>query len=387
VIPGQAVTLRIEVLVPTWMPSPPSYPDFSHPDMMVRLPERATQPTSERIGGDTWSGTIRSYKLIPMVPGAIDLPGGEIALTYADPATNAPIEITVPFDPVTINATVPEAAKDLSPFIAATSFTLDQQLEGETDMQAGDAITRTITATVKGTTPILIPDLRSLVASDDPLLRAYPQEPKLSESDDRGQLSGSRVQTVSYLAQAGGSTQLPAISLDWYNIESGSVETAQLPATDLTIKAAPPPPPDPARLAALAGGALALLLAGVWAARRVAPHLRKAHARRRARYEASEPFAAQNVQRAIAQRDLGATYAALQNWTQYSKGIDTRPQSKILQDALAEIGAQSYAAKTAQSHRATADWATVQRAFDALRNTTTKTQNGARAALPELNPS
>ena len=59
-IPGQPINLRMTVLVPTFMPKPPVWPSFEAPNLLVRIPPRGGGPTSERIGGQTWSGVAAS---------------------------------------------------------------------------------------------------------------------------------------------------------------------------------------------------------------------------------------------------------------------------------------------------------------------------------------
>ena len=87
IIVGQPVTLRITVLVPTWMPKPPVYPSIEVPDLLVRLPERATTPTSQKVEGETWSGTTRGYRLYPLARGTYEIPGQDMIVTWADPDT------------------------------------------------------------------------------------------------------------------------------------------------------------------------------------------------------------------------------------------------------------------------------------------------------------
>ena len=107
---GQPVVLRIKVLVPTWMPKPPVFPNFEVPSVMVRLPERASGPVSETIDRETWSGVQRAYRLYPLEAGVITLPAGVIGLTYAEPGATVPR---------------PQAAAALSPAPPATTTELD----------------------------------------------------------------------------------------------------------------------------------------------------------------------------------------------------------------------------------------------------------------------
>ena len=123
-IPGQYLTLRVTVLVPTWMPEPVAFPSLDVPNLRIRLPERSTSPTSRTIDGNSWSGVSRRYLVSPMVPGTFSIPGQNLQVTYADPQTSEPVKAELAVDPVTLRGIVPKSAEGLDPFIAAKDLSL-----------------------------------------------------------------------------------------------------------------------------------------------------------------------------------------------------------------------------------------------------------------------
>ena len=62
---GTPVGVTVTVLVPTYMPEPPDWPDLQIADAVTRLPERATHPVTERVGGESWSGIARVCRSAP----------------------------------------------------------------------------------------------------------------------------------------------------------------------------------------------------------------------------------------------------------------------------------------------------------------------------------
>lgn len=376
---GQPVVLRIEVLVPTWLPSPPAFPNLDAPNLIVRLPERASGPISETIDGETWSGVSRAYRLYPMVPGTVSLPAQEVTVIYADPETTDPVRATVPLPPVSIAATVPEGAEGLDPLILATGLALEQQVEGpEGALGQGDAVTRTVTATITGTSPLFIPPLIPDLAT--PAVQGYPRDPVVEETQGRDGLSGSRREAVTYVARHGGTLELPTITLEWFNLDTGAVETAEAPGQSYEVDA--PPPAAEVRLnwrrmALLAVGALALTALAALMLRRLAPPIRAWRARRRDAWQASERFAARAVRRAIAARDLDATHRALALWDARCPGMT----SPALNAALAAVGAARFGPGPAGG----ADWQALNAAFAAERHHRLAAEP-ATGALPPLNP-
>lgn len=379
---GQPLVLRIKLLVPTWMRKPPEFPDIEVPSLMVRLPEQATRPVSERIDGETWSGVQRSYRLYPLQPGLFQLPAGKVRITYAEPGGSDPVAFAAPLPDIRFAATLPDGAGDLSPPIIAGAFALAQEVEGATDLKVGDAITRTLTARIEGTTPVLIPQLAE--TEETPALRAYPKDPVVQEQEDRGSLSGSRTEAITYVAQADGSVTLPAITLDWFNLETGAVETASVPAIELTVTGAPPTPPDPAEIARMAVF-VALVLAVLfgmyrWFRPTIIGWARKA----RADWRASERFAHRTVRAAMRRRDLSATSTALERWKTACNPA-AEAVFKPLDAALADIGATRYGPTPGLG---TADgWKTLKTAYASTRREI-RTAHGRthRPALPPLNP-
>lgn len=382
-IVGQPLTLRLTILVPTWMPKPPVFPDLEVPSLLVRLPERASGPVSENIDGSTWSGVSRAYRLYPLVTGSFDIPASTIRITYADVETTDPIDVDLKIDAIRFNATLPKEARDLDPPIVAQNFALDQKIEGETELNAGDALTRTVTATIDGTTPILIP---LLMQEPEPgPLRSYPKEPVVSETENRGILSGSRQETTTYVAQTGGSTRLPTITFEWYNLDSGKVETATLDGLALEI-AEPPAPPLSARdLVRYGLIILGIILVCLVAFRTLTPVLRRAVQRLQARWITSEKYAHRRVLNAFSDQDLNQTTAALAHWHRFYTQSSLH-DSNDLTLCLSRIGEAKFSQK--KQTDLTPLWASARRAYKIGRAGFIRNKSAAnqKVKLPTLNP-
>lgn len=372
---GQPAIVRIKVLVPTYMPKPPVFPTLEQENLLVRLPERASGPVSDNVDGETWSGVQRSYRIYPLSPGRFDLGDQSIKVTFADPQTNEPIEASVDLPPFAVSAIIPPDARNLDPLIIADDFQIEQQIDGATDMNAGDAITRQLTASITGTSPIMIPEL--LFNFSDPLLRAYPKEPRVSEIEQRGVLSGTRMETVVYVAQDGGQTKLPEISIDWYNLQTGKVETAKVEPVNLNLSA---PPAAKMGVDAVIRLLITLCLSVVafWLFLRFAlPPLRKRRDERQQRYLASADWARDQLEIALKAKDLTGAYAALEKFiSRSSPELD----DSALEEQLTQIGAARYSVDGTDK---AADWAAAIACLSAIKQP--RRHNAQH--LPPLNPS
>lgn len=309
---GESVQVRVTVLVPTWFPRPPVYPDFELANAITRLPPDSSFPTSERIGGDTWSGIVRNYRMYPLVGASYRLSGETIAVAYANPGAD-PIEAEVPVPEILFRGTVPAGAEQLDPYVAGESLALELDIKGETtDLEPGDAVVLEWTATLDGLPAIFIPPLAPPLEFDG--LSAYADQPVVEDGPP-----GRRTEKVTLVFEAGGDFEIPAVSIDYWNTETGTVDTAATAVTKMVVAGPPPAIEDDAvgdepidawrmflravLLAMLA--AAAVLLLPVWRER-----ARQAEAAKRA----GEPWAFEQVTKALQAGDADTAYAALVTW-------------------------------------------------------------------------
>ena len=384
-IPGQPIVMRVTLLAPTWMPKAPIFPSFEIPNIIIRLPERASGPTSETVDGETWSGVTRAYRLYPMTIGRFQIAPEPVIVTYADPETSEPITVELQTEGIEFEGVAPEGAQDLDPFIAAEELTLEQTIEGETaDLEPGDTVSHQIKARIKGTSPIFLPALIPPAATGG--IAIYPKEPVVTESEDRGVLSGERVEHVVYVGEAGGRYTSPPISLRWFNLNTNEVETADLPGFDIVVQGKPPPPLsefDWRSLASwIAGGFLVIALIGALL-RRLWPFINAWRTRRREAYLGSEAFAFAEAQKALRARQFNDSIQAVDRWRSrlpMQRGQD----DSQLSEALARLGAMFY--RDHSSPPTDQPWSEALQALRAARRECMTASARVNDALPPLNP-
>ena len=395
-IVGQPVTLRVKILVPTWMPKPPFYPNFEQPGLLVRLPEKSTHPISETVSGQTWSGTSRTYRIYPLEPAAYLIPAQVISLTYADQNAQ-PVQADLTVEPIEFRVVLPEGAAEMAaPLIVATDFSLEQELAETQHLAIGETVTRRVTAKIDGTTAILIPALIPGLTFDDPdttntpSLRAYPKDPTVEETEVAGILSGRRTEETTYLAQSGGEVALPPIEMDWFNLDAGTIETAFL--TGMTLQIAQPPalPMERRQIMLLVLVSLVVLGVLVWLVGKVLPRLQQKVATLVKRWRGSENYARLAVHRAIKSQNLEFLMGQLTLWRRHCPNLSATDVHK-LDKAMACIGRNAYGPKidgrVKRVTKADHDWEEVAMQFKALCRKARKHERRARAAsvLPELN--
>ncbi|MDA5558446.1 hypothetical protein [Shimia sp. MMG029] len=385
-IPGQPLTLRLTVLVPTFMPEPPVWPDLESPNLMVRLPEKASSPTSKTVNGETWSGISRRYQITPMVPGSFVIAPGVVRVTYQGDAGGVQ-QADLPVPEISVVGTLPEGAEGLDPFLAAQSLTLSQNIEGEAEsLAAGGSLTRVVQAEIKGVSPLFIPPLTPEQAPDG--LRAYPESPVVEEKDDRGILSGTRSEKTVYVAEAAVDGVLPAMTLKWYNLKTKSVEEATLPEVAVHADApagggllpgADTRPGLDLRLIGI-GAVLLLGLLGAWSVR---GRILRGFWRLQSQWRASEIYAWHAVKDSVRRHDLSGSRTAFSVWRGRMNGYAV-PQEEAVETALLALGSGLFGTQTAADQPA--HWRELNAALKDLRRALHKGRRVRHLALAALNP-
>jgi hypothetical protein len=256
---GTPLRVTATLLVPSYMPRPPVWPDLQIADAITRLPDRATHPVTQRVGGESWSGVARTWEIVPQRAADYDLGAAEAVVTYADPKTNAPVEARLALPDVAFSATVPAGAEGVEPFLAATSLTLTATLDGLPEAPTpGDAFTLTLTTTAEGPPAMLLPALADRLPTPDGV-RAYPRQPALVDG-----ATATRTEAIAYVVERPGAFALPSVSLDWWNTGAQAAETATTQTVAIHVEAPPGwrPSGEPVPVRKLAWIAVAVL-AGV----------------------------------------------------------------------------------------------------------------------------
>jgi len=305
VMVGQPMQLRVTVLVPTWFAKPSIYPSFELANTVTRLPPNSSFSARERVAGEWWTGIVRDYEIHPQLAAQYQVSGQTIRVNYAHPETrrSTPVDIAVP--EIVFSAFVPAGAESLEPFLAGTEGNIESDIKGDlNDLQIGDAIVHSVTASLRGTPVMFLPAL--IPQTDQPGLLAYPKEPVLEDGD-----VAKRIETVTYIFEGGGEFELPALELKWWNTKTDSIELASTEPLTLSVEgapvaaSAPPPtvtaPPWVTIIVAAAGLFLAAMAIGV---------LRRGWSRfsvwmggKQTQRQASEAYAFRQLMRSVSQGD------------------------------------------------------------------------------------
>ncbi|TLS67919.1 protein BatD [Mariprofundus erugo] len=193
--------------------------------------------------GRSWEVTERKYALFPQQSGKIEIAPVELdAVTMAGAGgggfspffqSTRPLQahsnhLVVQVDPV-------PASWHGKEWLPATHVTLTEDWPEGKVFKTGEPITRTLTVKAEGLASSQLPALPSLLPDH---LKAYPDQPALSDDKGEDGIVGMRREKVAMMPTQPGTYMLPEIELDWWNVATGKVEHATLPPRTFRVEGA-----------------------------------------------------------------------------------------------------------------------------------------------------
>ncbi|MGN7807031.1 BatD family protein [Ensifer sp. 22521] len=248
---GQQIEIDIDVFVPNYFLTPPQFPLFDLRGAEVTMPDDRGLNLNETVDGEAFSGIRKTYVITPQAAGNYALPTIVIPFGYAAvPGQVTQGKVTVPRLKFTVEA-VPGSAGG-TPGVTAGEIIITQTFNRDpAGLLAGDALVRTVTTRAAGLASMMIPE-PSLKAPEG--VQVYQHDPVLSEErTPRGEIAaGLRKDTATYVFAEPGTFSLAAITLEWFNPQTGKTETAEADGAEVVVGAgpatkvaiAPPAPPQ-----------------------------------------------------------------------------------------------------------------------------------------------
>ena len=121
-------------------------------------------------------------------------------------------------------------------WLPANKVELREQWQGDINsLVAGEPVTRSLILSADGLTSAQLPELK-LGQVDG--IKQYPDQPVLENSRGSNGINGKREQKVALIPGAEGRYLLPEIRLPWWNLQTGKLETATIPAREIIVNAA-----------------------------------------------------------------------------------------------------------------------------------------------------
>lgn len=239
---GQEVELYLEL----WTDG------LSFGDQLFALPEvpggfllqgdSSTVKLSESRSGQAWQGLRYTLLLYPQIAGRLEVPAFDVRFTARAGFGSEPKAFSFRTEALAVESRLPDGAAGGELLVTTTEFTMDAGWDrpipdaGSLQLLAGDALTlevRRRAADVPGMVfaPLLAPAIAGL--------GVYPESPRVEDSVNRGVLTGTRTDRITFVCEAPGRYEIPEWRFQWWDPERQQLSEKVIPPLQLEVKANP----------------------------------------------------------------------------------------------------------------------------------------------------
>jgi hypothetical protein len=233
---GQLARLWIEISSSHRFARAPHYPDLQMNGAIVIMPDQFGSNFTQSVQGNTRIGQRQRYAIIPQREGTLVISAVNVNFTVMIDGKESR-QINVKTKPVELSAIFPPGTKYLGGILTTENLTITESYDRETEkLRVGDTLTRTVTLHGENTFALALPPTEFVTVEG---ARVYSAQPILSDQTNRGQYSGTRIDSGSYVLEQAKEISLPEISVRWWNPETKTLEEAIMPAVSFLVEANP----------------------------------------------------------------------------------------------------------------------------------------------------
>jgi|GEM_PF-2271174 len=359
---GQRVTLALDTYTPSWFARAPEIEPLVVAGAVALQAQGFAINYSERIDGVRYTVQRRELSIFPQRAGQFIVPsqtarlwlGGDMGQTSgALRVRSEPLVFQVTHVRNTDESGNPDESNNPARLLVANQLHMNEAYEpslallasGEKTLRAGDAMVRRVTLSAQGTLGMLIQPLQWLEIEgvQQQAIRA-----RVSDRTERGEFTGVRQMSRSYVFERAGLYQLPAQDIYWWDAVNQRLAKTSLAAQRVTVlpsnlasAAGAPSKAEKSRLEQgfrIVAGIISVLVAAVVIGFLLLHLLRlliRAWRKPVQRYRASMAYARRQLLRACARGDSDQTVRCFYRWQELLPvAVLATPQGAELQAAM-----------------------------------------------------
>lgn len=234
---GQQVVLKIELLTSglSFRGQRIRLPDV--PGALVLEDAVSTVKLSEAVAGETWQVLSYRYPMFPQRAGRIEVAPVSVAFAVSAGYGSEAVSFDLQTGALSFEVRTPPGVQRPADLVTTRDFSLEVAVTpAPVNLRVGDAVTRTVKRTATAVSGMAF---APLPAADIPGVTVYPKSPEVDDQSNRGELVGTRVESVTYVLQQAGEVTIPGIELQWWDPVAEQLNTETVPALDLEVATGP----------------------------------------------------------------------------------------------------------------------------------------------------
>lgn len=194
--------------------------------------------SSEEIEGETWFVQTHEFALFSQGDGVVEIPPFPVHFGTRDDFDGPVTEVEAEVPAIQVQIERPPGTDGLDFIVTTAALDISEQWDPPPTepVEAGAIFKRTIRQRADGVTGMALAPAPTTAPAG---IRVYPGEAEVRDQTERGELSGERVETLTYLIEQPGRHTLPAIRYTWWNPETKTLESKTLAAVSFTATAPP----------------------------------------------------------------------------------------------------------------------------------------------------
>lgn len=198
--------------------------------------------SSQQIDGESWFIQTHEFALFSQQTGGISIPSFPVHFTSHEGFTGPTRETTARTPELKLTIKRPPGSEKIAFLITTEALEISESWDpAPGPAQVGTLFKRTI---VQRAPQLSGMTLAPVPASEPDGFRVYPGHPEINDHLERGDFLGTRRETITYLVSQAGTLTLPALTYQWWNPKTETLQTTTLPAASVEISAAPESTPS-----------------------------------------------------------------------------------------------------------------------------------------------
>lgn len=234
-IVGQALVVSIEVSTDRWFSKGSQVQAFTIRDVVMQANNIVTINGSKRIKGQSWATQTHEITLYPTLAGKYRLPIININISV-NTEDNGIVSGIISTNEDQFIVTLPQELNGIEKFIVSpdVKLSIEGLFDSDKNYAVGEAITQVITITARDTPAMMIPeinvsknDITDKISLDG--VSIYHKPPQIFDKSNRGSLTGTRIESFTYIFEKAGTYTLNEHIVYWWNSESNLLESIVIP--------------------------------------------------------------------------------------------------------------------------------------------------------------
>ena len=195
--------------------------------------DTTTIKLTEKIDGRDWQIISYPLALYPQKAGRLKVPPIDVRFTTSAGFGSEEKSFEFKTDPLELTVNLPPGAKPGELIVTTTSFELEHEWQPATGAaNTGDAVTLSVSRRAVDISAMLLPPLPVFQADG---LEAYPQAPDVNDKTDRGDLTGERIDSITWVVEQAGTYEIPGIRFQWWDPVRRELKQQIVPGMSLDI--------------------------------------------------------------------------------------------------------------------------------------------------------